>query len=391
VCGGKAYRSDGFVELDDVHRRFIQLSKSVWSAQQECLTPDVEGLVHKWIKEKHRLPMWTPYPQFGPIYRGWDWGGQNPHAIVWVQKLQVPIGMAWYEMPPQYEGGPPRYTLTPILSDGDKREAAYILPEGALIQFDEHYGNAGILGEFSDLGIRAVLREVQWRQYGVTMKIEQDFCDPAGYIAKREVKKAIRRLIDQIGSEQPDSKLEDLRYVDRDIVGLLYEMGISFQELSADEIDIPEFKSIPAPRVESIRKHIELGEDDMIYIVPSMCPGTDDEYDVYHWIEPKPGQNMPEDAAKEDDHAMDAKRYLIWNLERSAERGVDSAPSAQKKERAKPDPGESPYKPPQTVTRDGSVPSEKDRLDYGGPGVTVEAAETEFRRARTLPMRARGR
>jgi hypothetical protein len=357
VCGGKAARSDGFVQLDDVHRRFLQLSRSVWEAQQECLTPDVEGVVHKWIKDKHRLPYWTPWPEFGPIYRGWDWGGQNPHAIVWAQKLTVAVGLAWMDVP--MADGSMTQVLTPVMDD-DEREVAFVIPEGALVQFDEHYGDASQLGEFSTLGLRAVLHELRWRQLGVPIQISGDFCDPAGYIAKREVKKAVTRLIQWIGQFETD---EHSRVVsvpaDAELEGLVAEMGLRWDDLAATQIRVPEFKSRPAPRYESIRKHIELGEDDMLYYVPSMCPGTDDEYDAYHWLEQKPGKNTPEDAAKEDDHAMDAKRYLIWGVDR-IDMTPGDAPTAIEKDAAaagiaRPRP-HGKYDTPQTVTRDASLP-----------------------------------
>jgi hypothetical protein len=374
-CAGKAYRSDGFVTLEDVHRRFVQLSMSVWNAQQRCLTPDVEGLVHKWFNDRHRIPTWIPYAQFGPIYRGWDWGGQNPHAIVWVQKLAHDVGMAWLKVTD--DQGREGWTFSPILSDDDDREIAYTLPTGSYVQFDEHHGDAGQLGEFSTLGLRAVLREVQWAMFGVPMEIAGDFCDPAGYIAKREVRKAVNQLIDQVGSGEYSAE----------VGGLLAEMGIPPEVLEGFEIVVPEFTSRPAPRVESIRKHIELGENDLIYVVTSMCPATEDEYDAYHWLAPKPGKNVPEDAAKEDDHAMDAKRYLIWNVEREGDKPPAEVPSADR-EAEQPLPP-SMYRPPQTVTRDGSLPRPDEGHSTGpalDPGYSGEMRQM---RSRSLPPRMR--
>lgn len=349
VCNGKAARADGFVQLADIHRRFLQLSESVWQAQQECLTPDVEGVVHKWVRDKHRLPFWTPWPEFGPVYRGWDWGGQNPHAIVWVQKLTQAVGLAWQEVPSQ-NGGPPTYVLTPIASDKDDRLAEYVIPAGAMVQFDEIYGDAQQLGEFSTLGLRAVIQELRWRQMGVPLHVSGDYCDPAGYIAKREVKKAVGQLIDAIGMGEP--------YLSEEARTLLAQAGISFEELTATEIRVPEFQSRPAPRYESIRRHIELGEDDMLYYVPSMCPGTDDEYDAYHWLEQKAGKNLPEDAAKEDDHAMDAKRYLIWNIEVNEDQVPTDPPAALKRQTDEMAAGHARgrYDPPQVADRRGAVP-----------------------------------
>ena len=285
-----------------------------------------------------------PWPEFGPVYRGWDWGGNNPHAIVWCQKLNVQVGLAWQEVVPEKEGYPPRFVLTPIMGDGDEREAVYVIPAGALVQFDEIHGDAATIGEFSSLGLRAVMREIQWTRLGVAVRPSGDFCDPAGYIAKREVKKAINGLIDHIGQGQLQREEEEL----------MAACGLTFEDLEGYDIQVPDFTSRPAPRYESIRKHVELGEDGMLYYVPEMCPATDDEYTAYHWLEPKPGKNIPEDAAKEDDHCMDAERYLIWNVERASDQAPTEAPSADK---AKPEPApSSQFAPPQTVTRRGEVP-----------------------------------
>jgi hypothetical protein len=354
-CGGKAHRADGFVQLDDVQRRYTQLSRSVWEAQQECLTPDVEGVVHKWVKDRHRLPSWIPWPEFGPVGRGWDWGGQNPHAIVWNQRLEVAVGMVWQDVP---TADGVRQVLVPILSDEDDREPAYVIPAGAYVQFDEIYGTASEVGEFSTLGLRAVLNEVRWRQLGVEIVVGKDYCDPAGYIAKREVKKAVNSLIEQIG------RVEDGGEYDVEVQALMYEMRITHDQLARSPIRVPEFSSRPAPRYESIRKHIELGEDDMLYYVPSQCPGTDDEYDAYHWLEQKPGKNTPEDAAKEDDHAMDAERYYLYGSERDADTGAPSdAPTALERDASQSGAAKaglpSKYAPMQTVTRDGSLPGQE--------------------------------
>jgi hypothetical protein len=313
VCGGRAFRSDGFVALADAQSRFRQLSRGTWESQQECLSPSVEGLVHKWINESVVLPDWEPHAMFGPIYRGWDWGGQNPHAVVWCQYLNVDVGLVEDE-----EG-----RLVPLLSDEDHREIVRTIPAKTLIQFDEIYGNADVLGEFSSLGLRVVLKQEQWRSYGYALDVERDFCDPAGLVAKREVRKAVAQLIEAIETDTLTGEQ----------VLLLEHYGVSVEDQD-HAIEVPTFKSSPAPRYESIRKHIEWGEDGRILLVEPRCPHTSDEYDVYRWEEAKAGKNAPEDAAKEDDHAMDAKRYLIWNLimlEHRARNGSER-PAAEERE-----------------------------------------------------------
>lgn len=301
VCRGRAYRADGFVHLKNVTQRFQQLSVGVWQAQQECLTPNIEGIVHKWFTERHSLPIWLPRHEFGPIYRGWDWGGQNPHAVVWVQLLDVAVGLNAKGLP--------------ILDEDE--EIVWELPQDTLIQFDEVYKTSDELpgdGGFSDLAVAVAKREVAWRQFGYPMVIAKDFCDPSGFVAKREVRKKYRELQEEFTTD------EDGEHVEK-YPGLV----------------VPQFKSIPAPVEESVRLHISWGEGNRIRIVEALCPHTSDEYDVYHWPDKKTDQNQKEQPVKEDDHAMDAKRYTIWNIDRMKDRQAPSdIPAGQLREQPKP-------------------------------------------------------
>lgn len=242
VCGGRAKRADGFVKLDDVRKRFRQLNRLTWEAQQECLRPNIDGVVHKWVSDQHMLDHWYPDPDFGPVFRSWDWGGTNPHSVHFSQLL-----------------------TTPVEVDGR------IFEEGCLITFDEIYQNN--IG-FGELALKVFARTEEWHQSGYDFEIEYDFCDPAGAAAKLDVK----RTAEEAGYPPP------------------------------------KFRSIPCPRYESVQKHIEWGEDNRLFFVSKMCPNLADEYSAYHWPDEKPGQNRKEEPVKEDDHAMDDQRYLIWNL-----------------------------------------------------------------------------
>lgn len=302
VCGGRAYRADGFVQLKNVQQRFQQLSVGVWQAQQECLTPNIEGIVHKWLNERHSLPTWLPRHEFGPIYRGWDWGGRNPHAVVWCQLLDVPVGL-------NADG-------LPVLDD-ESEEIVTLVPEGTLVQFDEVYKTSDELpgdGGFSDLAELVARREVEWRLFGFPMVIARDFCDPSGFVAKREVKKKYREMTEQYVRDEEDGELVP-KY---------------------PGLKVPEFKSIPAPVYESVLNHISWGEGGRIRIVEALCPHTSDEYDVYHWPDKRDGHNEKEEPVKEDDHAMDAKRYMIWNIDRMKDRQAPSdVPAGQLREQPK--------------------------------------------------------
>jgi len=257
VCGGRAKRSDGFVRLEDVHRRFKRLSIDTWEAQQECLRPDPEGLVHRWLNMTHILTTWYPDPSFGDVYRAWDWGGTNPHAVLWCQLLRVPV---------EHEGR--------------------IFQEGSLICFDEFY--RGDQMSFTELGIRIGERTAQWWSYHYRFPVYQDICDPAGGVAKKD---AAQGMEDQ-GHQAPN------------------------------------WHSRPTPRIESIKKHVEWGQDNRLYIVGPMCPNLLDEYSKAHRPLSKDGQPLSEDMAKVDDHALDAKRMLIWHLYREALSGADERPSS---------------------------------------------------------------
>jgi hypothetical protein len=262
VCRGRAFRSRGFVQLQDVLRRFKRLSREVWEAQQECLRPDPAGLVHKWLNpNKHILPWWLPKPEYGSVYRSWDWGGRNPHAVLFHQILDVPVELA--------------------------DEAGHVfakLQEGDVVTFDEIYTDR--IPAIGDLAVRVFERTQAWHEHGFRFRVTKDFCDPAGFSAKADARKAAA----ENGYPEPD------------------------------------FASRPVPRIESVQKHVEWGEDDMLYIVGPMCINTLDEYSVYHFPKDKDGKALSEDPEKVDDHAMDSKRYFIWNVYKLSQHAPSEGP-----------------------------------------------------------------
>lgn len=249
VCGGRAKLSDGHIRLEDVHRRFRQLGISVWEAQMECLKPNPEGLVHMWLNERYLLDSWKPNPDYGMIIRTWDWGGTNPHAVLFSQLLRVDVDV------PDGTGGTIR------------------IPEGSLVTFDEIYGNKDKIGGIKRLAEKVVKRTRQWRTYGYDIEIAYDFCDPAGASARIDVK----------------------------------DVFIDMEE------NAPNFKHRKAPRVASIQKHVEWGEDGRLFFVQSMCQNTIDEFSGYHYKQNSDG-TWSEDAVEFDDHAADSHRYGVWNL-----------------------------------------------------------------------------
>lgn len=164
VCKGRAAKADGFVKLKDAHRRFKSLGRRVWEAQQECLRPSSEGLVHEWWDPLlYDLPFWYPRPEYGPVYRSWDWGGTNPHSVHWQQILKFDVRLQ--------------------ISDTEE----IVVPEGVTVTFDEVFHPGG--GAYS-LGLEVFERTRQWADHGFDFEVEHDFCDPANPTARADVKKA---------------------------------------------------------------------------------------------------------------------------------------------------------------------------------------------------------
>lgn len=268
VCNGRAKKSDGFVQLGDVQKRFRRLSRYTWEAQQECLRPSVEGLVHYWFEhERHVLTKWAPRPEYGSIYRSWDWGGTNPHAVLFHQLLDVPVKV-------QRVPG--------------EEHTEIVLPEGALITFDEIYVTGG---SFRKLAERVFKRTDVWQSYGFDWEVEYDFCDPAGATAKEDVKDVARHS--------------------------------NYKWL------VPTFRSIPSKIEDSLEKHVSAGEDDLLYVVGGHCKNMVREYGVYRWPKQKNDKNAPTAPLKKDDHTMDSARYTLWNLYRLGKHQQTEAPDSE--------------------------------------------------------------
>lgn len=276
VCQGKLAKSDGFVRLSDARKRFVKLSKRTWEAQQECKEVALEGIVHYWWDpELYGLERWLPKAEYGPIYRSWDWGGSNPHSCHFHQVLKVPV---------LWEG----------------RE----LKEGSIITFDEiFYSDKEIQGKkgVGSFAKRVYERTDKWAEWGCPLEVEWDFCDPAGAAAKSDAKEAAASGTDLHGNE------------------VVWEM--------------PRWRSIPARVKESVEKHVEWGDDGLLYVVLPFCPMLVEEYEDYSWPERRPNQPPPDKPIQVDDHAVDDNRYCFWNLYKLGKRGKSEAgPAASEHE-----------------------------------------------------------
>src|SRR5574337_1025824 len=81
-------KSEGFIKLVDVQKKFLLNEQETWEAQLECSKPETGGMVFPmFTHDRHGIKWYEPYPDNGPIYMGVDWGGTNPHAVTWYQVL----------------------------------------------------------------------------------------------------------------------------------------------------------------------------------------------------------------------------------------------------------------------------------------------------------------
>lgn len=272
VCNGRAGRAQGFMKLQDVHKRFRRLSRATWEAQQECLRPNPEGLVHDWFDPEHDgILKWFPRADYGPIYRSWDWGGTNPHAVLFHQMVNQPVSLKYEHHGKTYE---------------------HEIAEGTLVTFDELYYTGG---SFRELGLKVFERTARWGDYGFELDVQYDFADPAGRTPKEDVKDAARD----------------------------------------GEYPVPTFRSIPATLEESVDKHIEWGEANRIKVVTPLCPGLVKEFGLYSWPEERPNRNKATKPLDKDNHACDSQRYAIWNIYRLDKRhGGTEAPETDFSEHA---------------------------------------------------------
>jgi hypothetical protein len=153
VCAGRLWYSDGWRPLEEVQNTFQQNSKVVWNAQQECSEPDTEGNYIDWDERKHEVFGFRPHPEQGPIYMAVDWGGTNPHAVNWYQRLD--------------------YALAVRNMNGDR----LVLPQDSYVCFDEIYVSEVATG---DIARRVIKREQDYRAEFPGWVVKGRFADPQG-------------------------------------------------------------------------------------------------------------------------------------------------------------------------------------------------------------------
>ena len=158
VCNGRLSKSEGFMPLKDVQKKFRDNSRPEWEAQLECSRPDTGGMVLKsWDRDKQGIKNYEPDPINGPIFQGVDYGGTNPHAVNWYQLLTVDVDVIGF--------------------DGNHKR----LTEGSLVCFDEIY--VAEIGN-NELGDLVVQRETKWREKYPSFIVSKRFADVAAKAAR---------------------------------------------------------------------------------------------------------------------------------------------------------------------------------------------------------------
>lgn len=156
VCGGKFFKSRGWMSYEDVVRKFVQNIPSKWASQLECRRPLADGLyLPTWSREKFCIRNYEPRSEYGYIWQGIDWGGQESNAILWIQ-------------------GPLHQPLQVNNTLGTKT----IIPQGSYVIFKEINEAAVGATRLADMVVR---QEIQYRnRYGGAWKVKARFADMAG-------------------------------------------------------------------------------------------------------------------------------------------------------------------------------------------------------------------
>lgn len=150
-CQGRMARSDGWIPFQDVASTFTKVSRGVWEAQQECSRPSTEGLVMpQFSRERHGIRDFDPDPANGPIFQSIDFGGTNPHGVVWLQLLKYEVQVT------DFYGNAKR------------------LKEGTLVTFDEIYKAEVGNNQIADM---IVARERAWRAQYPLWRVSKRFGD----------------------------------------------------------------------------------------------------------------------------------------------------------------------------------------------------------------------
>jgi len=167
VCKGKLFKSQGFVDLDNTHKRFQSSDQEEWEAQQECSKPETGGMVFKsWDLERYGIKWYAPTPDLGTIVMGIDYGGgTTPSAVNWYQILAQDTMV---------------YGKNQTRSEGPMK----LLKAGTRVCFDEIYR-----AETGNIEIAELIKAKEANyvaKYGPQWKVRWRFDDPAVAAARRD-------------------------------------------------------------------------------------------------------------------------------------------------------------------------------------------------------------
>lgn len=156
VCQGRLARSDGWIPLHDLHKTFRTTTRDVWEAQQECSKPSTEGLViPEYDEVRHGIRGFLPDPANGPIFASVDFGGTNPHGVIFIQWLMRDV----------YARG---------FHQQANEEPNVLLQKGSRVMFDEIYIAEIAPSKLADL----VFQKINfWRHQFPNFHIQRFFYD----------------------------------------------------------------------------------------------------------------------------------------------------------------------------------------------------------------------
>jgi len=143
VCGKKLKRSNGFLDIKDVWRRFKSLDIDIWLAQQECRRPSRRTAVFYWFDPERDANLVFNVDRSANFYEGIDWGGASPNAyVLWMEKNGI-----WYLVDEIYVKNIPATEFADMVKakrskygiNNDNLIASYADPENtiAMLEFEK--------------------------------------------------------------------------------------------------------------------------------------------------------------------------------------------------------------------------------------------------------------
>lgn len=155
VCRGKFYRARGWKPYEDITNTFMQNSRAVWEAQQECSKASTENLILPQFSDKRNIVKhFLPNPKNGPIYMAVDWGGTAANAVGWYQLITWPVTALGHDDEP------------------------FIIPENSLVCFDEIY-----VPDIPPTKLGLIVHDMEdeyRRKFGDEFRVDYRFPDPHG-------------------------------------------------------------------------------------------------------------------------------------------------------------------------------------------------------------------